>query len=450
MNIKFLGAARHVTGSNYLITLDNGDQYLIDCGMFQGSHLLEDMNKNPFNYNPAEIKALLITHAHLDHTGRIPKLIKEGFNGSIYTQAATRELTRLVLEDTVNLMKEEAERENVLALYDRNDVDMVFQLNWQDVDYFKEITVGPGIVARFWDAGHILGSASIQIMADNQVVTFSGDIGNPPEPIIDVPHPVEETKVLIIESTYGGRLHEPPEERIKQLHDAIVETVSRGGTLMIPTFAIERAQELLYEINGLIDADRIPSIPVYLDSPMAIKATKIFKHYTQLFNQRDRQKAEQKDILAFPGLTTTQSVMASKQINSVHGPKIIIAGSGMMHGGRILHHAIRYLPDQNSCLLIVGYQVEGSLGRRLLDGEKHVKIHGTTVNVKAQVKAIGAYSAHADQAGLLGYIDHIKTQPRQIYITHGEFEQQQILATKIQDRFKIVPTIPAFGDLAQL
>ena len=447
MQIKFLGATRHVTGSNYLITLDNGDQYLVDCGMFQGSHVLEDMNAQPFSYDPADIKTLLITHAHLDHTGRIPKLIKEGFTGEIVATHATRDLTQIVLEDTVRLMDEEAERENTVPLYDASDVAGIFNLDWHFVEYDREVTIGTGVTARYWDAGHILGSASIQIRADGQTVTFSGDIGNPPAPLIDKPRPVDATDILVIESTYGGRIHEPPEKRVTQLHDAIVDTLSRGGTLMIPTFAIERAQELIYEINGLIASHHIPNIPVYLDSPMAIKATRVFKHYAVLYNRTDKQRALHEDILTFPGLTLTQTVQASKQINPVKGPKIIMAGAGMMHGGRILHHAIRYLPDDRSMLLIVGYQVEGSIGRRLLDGEKSVKIHGDIVSVHARVKAIGAYSAHADQPGLLHYIDSIAGKPNTIYITHGEYDQQQILAGKITDQFGISTVIPAFGEM---
>lgn len=449
MKITFLGAAQEVTGSHYLIELDSGFKFVVDCGMFQGYKFAEDKNYDDFIYQPNRVDAVLMTHAHLDHTGRLPKLVKDGFTGKIYSIEATRELTKIVLEDTAELMAEEALRDNHPPLYSLSDVGHIFT-NWQTINYHQPFTIHEGVEVTYIDAGHILGSASVQIVAEGKTLNFSGDVGNPPVPFLQPTEYFDSSDTLVIESTYGGRLHEPSDKRQELLGQVIRETITNGGTLMIPAFAIERTQELLYEINNLIDLKQIPSVPIFLDSPMAIKTTKIFKDFDNLYNKPDQIKTDQDDPFNFPGFKMTAAVEESKAINDVKGPKVIIAGAGMMHGGRILHHALRYLPDPKSHLLIVGFQVQGSLGRRLFDGERDVKIFNENVHVNAKIQAIGAYSGHADQAGLLRFISEIKNKPKQIIITHGEVTQSEQLAQKIKEQFSVTPTIPKLGETIEI
>jgi metallo-beta-lactamase family protein len=451
MKLTFLGANHEVTGSNYLLELSDGYKIMVDCGMFQGYKFAEDKNYENFRFNPSEIDAVLVTHAHLDHTGRLPKLVAGGYHKDIYSTEATRDLTRIVLEDTANLMAEEAQRfDDFKLLYSLDDVNQTF-VNWKTIDYHQKFELKPGVSVYYRDAGHILGSASIQIIAEGKTITFSGDIGNPPVPFLNKTETVDSTDILIIESTYGGRLHEPANHRKGILAAIINEVAHQGGVLMIPAFAIERSQELLYDINDLINNRLIPSLPTYLDSPMAIKVTETFERYKKLYNAADQKKSLSDNLLDFPKLHLTESATLSKEINNVSGSKIIIAGAGMMHGGRILHHAIRYLPDERSHLLIVGYQVDGSLGRRLLDGDKMVKIFKEMVHVKAKVSKIESYSGHADQNGLLGFVRAIHEHlPNHIFITHGEFEQSQTLAAKIKQEFSIDSTIPEFGKTIEI
>lgn len=442
MQIEFHGANQEVTGSNYLIEA-GGRKILIDCGLFQGSRFADEKNYDDFLFNPQHVDSLILTHAHLDHCGRIPKLIGAGFKGNIYSTVATKELSRIVLEDAADLMFEEAKREDREPLYNRSDLNCVFD-KWQNVEYHSYFYPANGIKAVLNDAGHILGSAGIEIEYNSSTVAFSGDVGNPPVPMLRPTETFNRAKYLIIESTYGGRIHEPPRERSEKLQSEIISTMNKGGTLMIPAFALERTQEILYEINQLSEGNKIPKIPVFLDSPMAIETTEIFRRHSELFNKQDRQKAQQEDIFHFPGLRLTHTAQASKEINDVHGPKIIIAGAGMLNGGRILHHAKRYLGDEKSTLLIVGYQVVGSMGRRLLDGEKDIKIHGERIAVKANVTAIGAYSAHADSPKLIDYVDAIHPKPQKIFITHGELEQSNILAQELKKHFNVQFEIPKF------
>jgi metallo-beta-lactamase family protein len=451
MKVTFLGAAQEVTGSCYLLELNDGFKVIIDCGMFQGYKFAEDKNYADFLFNPQNIDAVLVTHAHLDHTGRLPKLVNSGYRGKIFSTEATKDLSRIVLEDTANLMAEEAQHfEDSIPLYSLNDVENTF-INWQIINYHQSFQLKEGVKVYYSDAGHILGSASIQITADGQTITFSGDLGNPPVPFLKPTETVSSTDFLVIESTYGGRLHEPAHLRKEILASVVNDIAKSGGTLMIPAFAVERSQEILYDLNDLIEEKKIPSLPTYLDSPMAIKVTRAFEKYKDLYNQQDELKSESDDLLNFPNLHFTQSAQLSKEINRVFGPKIVIAGAGMMHGGRILHHALRYLPDERSQLLIVGFQVNGSLGRRLLDGEKVVKIFKDMVHVKAKINKIGAYSGHADQNGLINFIKKINEQhPKNIFITHGELDQAQELSAKIKEEFSYSNHVPKFGETFDL
>ncbi len=407
VKLTFYGGARSVTGANYLVETDQA-KILVECGLMQGTRHAEKENYKPFPYDPSSLDAVLITHAHIDHTGRLPKLVKEGFRGKIFMTPPTKDFTEIMLEDSAGLMEEEAKREKREALYVREDIAKT--LACVEVhEYGKTVQLGPDITFRFRDAGHILGSAIIELWVGGTKIVFSGDLGNPPVPLLRPTEYIEEADYVVIEATYGDRLHENAQERKNLLEDAIEDTVTSGGTLMIPSFALERTQELLYELNSLVEGHSVPEVPVFIDSPLAIKATAIYKKYPAYYSQGATNLMKSGDqIFQFPRLTFTQTVDESKAINDVPPPKIIIAGSGMSTGGRILHHEMRYLPDPKSMLLIIGYQVAGTLGRRLLDGAKEVEIFGEHVPVRCRVHAIGGYSAHADQEALYHWLEVIK------------------------------------------
>ncbi len=451
MKITFYGGAKTVTGANYL--LDNGDlKILVDCGLNQGSKYSEDLNYEKFPYDPAEINFVFITHSHTDHTGRLPKLFKEGFQGKVYASKPTLDLIRKALPDNLNLMAEEAKKEGHEPLFELKDLDGVLDLA-EGFDYEVPIDLSGGIRAILHDAGHILGSAIVEIVFDNKKIYFTGDLGNPPTPLLQPPYFPKDADYAVVESAYGSRIHEDRSTRKLILENVIKETILNGGTLMIPSFAMERTQELLYELNQLVNHNQIPRVPIYLDSPLATNLTEVYKKYPNYFNKTAHRVIESgDDIFNFPGLTFTRTVDESKSINNVKGPKIIIAGSGMSTGGRILHHEMRYLSDPNSAILFVGYQVQGSLGRRILDGDKEVKIFGEKISVNCKIHAIGGYSAHADQAMLLKWIASAGSggKLKKVFVVQGEEESSKILAEKAKTDLKIDAIVPSQGESFEL
>lgn len=443
MRLSFQGACKEVAGSCYLLE-DDDCKILIDCGIWQGAKFTEDRNYQAFSFDPKRIDYLLLTHAHLDHCGRIPKLYKDGFRGKILCTKPTVDFAKLMLEDSANVIREEAESGNYPPLYNITDSEECAKL-FSGYNYQEIIKLKNDIKIRFQDAGHILGSAIIEIWINNKKIVFSGDLGNPPVPILKPFNFINEADYVILESTYGGRIHEDPKTRSLLLSSAIYEISTMSGTLVIPAFALERSQELLYELNKLIENKEVPSMPVYVDSPLTIKATEIFKKYQNLYNQETQYKINSgDDIFNFPGLSLTATIMQSKQINQVRPPKIIIAGSGMCQGGRIKHHLRRYLKDFNNQILIIGYQVEGSIGRRLLEKAESVNIEGEQIKVKAKIRAIGAYSAHADQPKLLNWLSKYEKKPKKIFITHGEPEQAENLSLAIKEKLNIETLIPDY------
>lgn len=476
MRITFCGAARGVTGSCNLIE-HNGRKYLVDCGLFQGEHYLEDRNYNPFLFDPAEIAAVLITHAHLDHTGRIPKLIKEGFRGQIYANLATRDLTRLVLLDAVEVMTYNAKKYGDPPLFHKEDVREANKII-QGVDYNKKTKLAEDLYFTFHDAGHILGSSFIRLEVsrphprslplgegtDNSpspsrgegrgegfTVIFSGDVGNAHVPIVRETAPLGAVDYLILESTYGGRVHEDASQRIYLLQEAILSAVKRGAVVMIPMFSLERMQEVLYELNNLIGSGLLPAVPIFLDSPLAAAATEVYKKYPRYFDEAAQYLIGQgDDFFKFPGLRITATSEESKKINDLPAPKIILAGSGMMNGGRIQHHLLRYLSDKKNLLLIISYQASGTLGRRLLEGAKEVKIYGQKIKVRAQVKAIGSYSAHADQEKLVSWVAGAKRRPRKIFLNHGEPESMSSLASHFKTELGLEAVAPRLNETVDL
>ncbi|TSC82843.1 MAG: metallo-beta-lactamase family protein [Parcubacteria group bacterium Gr01-1014_20] len=448
MKIIFYGGANSVTGSNYY--LENAEtRVLVDCGLHQGSNFAERRNFEPLPYDAKKIDAVFITHSHIDHIGLLPKLLRDGFRGKIYSTKPTKDFAELMLLDSEHILGEEAKKWKKPALYGAEDVSKVMAV-WVGVEYHAPVEVGD-LSAEFFDAGHILGSAFIRISGSGKSVVFSGDLGNYPAPIIKSTEKIPEADYCLIESTYGDRVHEGAESRLEQLEDAIEDINRSKGVLLIPAFAMERTQQLLYELNELVENGRVPKIPVYIDSPLAIKLTSVYKKYRNYFNEEAAGLIRGgDDILDFKGLHLTLTTDQSKEINNVHPPKVVVAGSGMSHGGRILHHERRYLPDPNSMVLFIGYQGSGSLGRMILDGAREVKIMGESIPVRARVRRISAYSAHADQPRLLEWLKPARQVLKNVFVVQGESGSSEALAQKINDELAIQTTIPSQGQECEL
>jgi metallo-beta-lactamase family protein len=448
MHLTFYGGTGEATGSNYI--LESGDtRIMIDCGLHQGSHYAEKENFESFAYDPKSIAAVFITHSHLDHIGRLPSLVKAGFPGTIYATGATKDFAELMLRDSEHLLLAEAEREKKPPLYNDDDIEAVMRA-WRGLDYHAPVTVGPFTV-ELYDAGHILGSAFIKVQAEGKTIVFSGDLGNSPAPIIKPTETLPEVDYCLIESTYGDRVHEDVSERQELLEHAIQDTVAAGGTLIIPTFAMERMQELLYHLHQLFAAGRIPHVPVFVDSPLAIKLTEVYKKHESYFNDETRRETRGGgDILNFPGLRLTLTTEQSKEINNISPPKIIMAGAGMSNGGRILHHEVRYLPDPKSTILFVGYQAPDSLGRKIQEGASEVSIFGEMVPVRCRRISIGGYSAHADQPHLVSWLSSARQSLKKVFVVQGEDASSQALAAKIRDELAVATEVPKLGEVVEL
>lgn len=449
MKVTFLGAAHEVTGSCHLVEHE-GSKILLDCGMFQGSDDNEGKNHQDFVFDPKEIAAVFLSHAHLDHTGRVPKLVREGFRGQVYGTRATIDLAHIIWKDARRIMFYNNKKHQAPILYDEADVDEA-RAKCEGLDYGATVEVGPFTVT-FKDAGHIFGSSFLEIKAGDKVLGFSGDIGNSNVPILRETDQLGEVDVLLCESTYGGRKHESEDMRIAMLRDLILEAHQKGGTIMMPAFSIERTQEILYRLDKLIEQDgALPKFPIFLDSPMAIDALPVYKRYPEYY---DREACNQymsgEDFLSFPNLTITRTKEESKKINHVPNPKMIIAGSGMMTGGRIMHHAFRYLSDPNSTLIIVGYQAQGTLGRRLYEGAERVHIFDEAIDVKCSIKAIGALSAHGDQDKLVSWVRNAEKTPEKVYCIHGEPESATALGHRLRDELGIKAFVPEVGDFFEM
>lgn len=422
---------------------------MIDCGLHQGGHYAEKENFEDFAYDPKEIAAVFVTHSHLDHIGRLPSLVKHGFTGAIYSTGATKDFAELMLIDSEHLLAGEALREHKPVLYNEEDVEKVMD-QWKSLNYHQPVTVG-GFKVELYDAGHILGSAIIHIEAEGKTIVFSGDLGNTPAPIIKPTEKIPSADYCLIESTYGDRIHENVDGRKEMLEQAVKTTVEAGGVLMIPTFAMERTQELLYHLHQLFQEKLIPQVPVYIDSPLAIKLTAVYKKHENYFNKATQDIVHSgDDILNFPGLHLTLTTEQSKEINNVPPPKIVIAGSGMSNGGRILHHEQRYLSDPKNEIIFVGYQAEGSMGRQLLEGATEVKIFGETVPVLCRRINIPGYSAHADQPHLLDWLSSMKGSLKKVFVVQGEQASSETLAHKIIDGFGITAEVPHLNESVTL
>jgi len=445
IKLSFFGAAQEVTGSNYL--LETGDsKILVDCGFFQGSKINEEKNEEPFPYNLSEIDALVVTHAHLDHIGRIPKLAKQGFRGKIFSTPPTRTFSHLMLLDSLGVLGKEAKRSGEKELiYNKSDVEKA-RSQWEIIDYRQEFSI-KDLKITFKDAGHILGSAIVEIKIKGKKIVFSGDLGNSPEPLLNDTEKINDADFLIIESTYGNRLHGGKKGADLKLERVIEDTMQRKGVLMLPAFSLERTQKILFHVNDLVEHGRIPKVPVFLDSPLSIKATKIYKQYSKYYNEEAKKiLLSGDDIFNFPGLKMTMTTEESKKINDVPAPKIIIAGSGMCNGGRILHHLRRYLPDPKSVLLLVSFQAAGSLGRQLTEGAKLVNILGEDVLVEAEIEEIKEYSSHPDSEGLFNFVKNSDNTLEKVFVIHGELKSSLFFVQKVRDYLGIDAIAPKFGD----
>lgn len=444
MQVTFYGATEQVTGSQYVVETTAGTKLLIDSGLFQGGDDNWKANFDPFDFTPSEIDALVLTHAHLDHCGRIPKLVREGFNGKIIGTTPTLELARLLLEDSVRIIEEHAREQGLPTLYDAQDVMDAVQL-FAPIGYHEPIQIKDAQI-ELRDAGHILGSAIALIDADGKRVVFSGDLGNAPVPLLFPTEYIDAADMVVMESTYGARTHEDKQTRTALLKQVIHDVVDNGGVLMIPAFALERTQELLYEMNQMVENKEIPKVPIFLDSPLAIKATAVFQQQKGYLNEATRVEMASDNIFQFPGLTFTEAAAESKSINNIKAPKIIIAGSGMAEGGRIVHHIERYIEGSQNHYLIIGYQVEGTLGRQLRDGAKTVKVNGKELQVRATVSAIGGYSAHADREKLTDWVLRYNQQRlKNVCITHGELSQATELQKHLQQQMTAQVIVPQAG-----
>ena len=431
--LGFYGGVGSVTGANFM--LDTGEQaFLVDCGLVQGDKFAQETNAKPFAYDPSKVDVLFVTHAHADHIGRIPKLVRDGFRGKIYSTTPTKDLAHIMFEDALHIMQYEAERDNRQPLYSGKDIELALSL-WDTVGYQEAMTFGDTKVT-FTNAGHILGSAMVQMERYGKKIVFTGDVGNVPQPLMARPDVPENYDYMVMESVYGDRVHEEVDERTALLKYHIEETIKTEGTLIIPAFSLERTQGILYEINNLIESGDVPSIKTYLDSPLAIRVTDVYRDSTDYLKEEVQQQIKAgDDIFSFEGLSFTETVKESKTIAGYTGAKIIIAGSGMSHGGRIREHEKRFLRESNTTLLLVGYQNVGGLGRLLQDGAKQVWVDGVDVRVKAKVATIRGFSGHADRNQLIdlvygGVQDY---QPKQVFVTMGEERASLFLTQRLRD-----------------
>jgi metallo-beta-lactamase family protein len=462
MRLSFHGAAGDVTGSCHL--LETGShRILIDCGLFQGSGELHEDNSAPLGFDPASLDCVLLTHAHLDHCGRLPLLVKRGFRGHIVTTQATCELARLVMLDAAHLHEEEARRrasdalrrgakEPEAPLYSVVDALDAIGRFGAHAEYGKPIEVKPGVRATFFNAGHILGSASVLLEFDesrgHRSVVFSGDIGSPGRPLLQPPETPAEAEIVVMETTYGDRSHRPFAASVGEFHDAIHAALARGGNILIPTFALERAQELLFFLRQGIEENKLPaSLPVFLDSPMAISASEIFERHPDSFTPEVQDLfARGQDPLHVPGLRLTRERADSMSINRISGGAVIMAGSGMCTGGRILHHLRHNLWRAETSVIFVGYAAAGTLARRIIDGAKQAKLFGEDIPVRAHVHTINGFSAHADQAGLLAWQDRIDGK-QAVFLVHGEAPAMKAFAARLKTARVEMPQLHQQFDL---
>jgi metallo-beta-lactamase family protein len=461
IKLRFLGAAQNVTGSRHLLEVD-GTRLLVDCGLYQ-ERQFQERNWLPFVVAPESINAVFLTHAHLDHCGLLPKLVQDGFRGKIYCTQATAELTRIILLDSARIQEEDAEHKlkrhekqgkkgphGDLPLYTAKEVEACFPY-FEPVKYGEQISIADSITATLCDAGHVLGSSMIKVdvnkNGEKRTLLFTGDLGRPGRPILPDPSITEKANYIIIESTYGDREHLGADDAKKQIADVINTTKEKGGNIIIPSFALERSQEILFYIKELLLDNAIPHLMVFLDSPMAARITEIFRNHQELFDDETKQMlSEHHSPFDLAELKVTATSEESKAINHIKGTVIIIAGSGMCAAGRIKHHLVNNISRKESTIMFVGYQAAGTLGRIIVDGAKKVRILGEEYKIKARIVQIEGLSAHADRNEMLNWLKNFKTPPRRVFLVHGEAESAQAFGAFLRDKTGWQVSVPAYED----
>ncbi len=448
IEISFENGARSVTGSNFLITI--GDKkFLVDCGLGQGSKEKDIENHDSFKYNPNDVDALFVTHGHLDHVGRIGKLVKDGFRGRIYSTPPTKDIGELVMVDSMKIVNRNALEQGLEELYTQEHVDQALA-HWDTHNYHEHIhfktTLGD-VTVEFRDAGHILGSAMIVFTVNGKKIAFTGDLGNTPSVLLADTEVMDDIDYLAIESVYGDRNHELHFERKEKLRTIMERTIKEQGVLIIPAFSVERTQELLFEMDDLFEEHKLSRVPVYLDSPLAIKVTEAFKRHRHYLNKSAQEQMKTDDIFSFANLHETRDAEESKAIKEAPAPKIIIAGAGMMNGGRILHHAHNYLGNEKATLLIIGYQAPGTLGRLIADGIKMVRMYGEEVRIHARIEKISGYSAHKDSDHLVEFVGSMAPRLKKVFVILGELKSSAFLAQRLVDEYNLDVSVPEQGDI---
>ena len=460
IKLSFLGGASNVTGSQYLLEANN-TRLLVDCGLYQ-ERKFSYRNWEPFRVLPSSLDAILLTHAHVDHCGLIPKLVREGFRGRIYCTSATSEIAQIILLDAAYLQEEDAkfkkrrhQRENrkgpfpEMPLYTTDDAKASFPL-FTPVNYEESVPLGDGVKATFYDAGHVLGSSMIKItvtqQGESRTILFSGDVGRRDRPILRDPSVFSEIDYVLVESTYGDRTHQETPDISLSLAEIINSTFRAGGNIIVPSFALQRSQEILYHMNELLTEDLIPHIMVFLDSPMAIKITEVFKHHSHLFDEEmARLVRQKKSPFDFPALKMVETADESKALNHISNTIMIIAGSGMCTGGRVKHHLVTNITRPESTILFVGYQAIGTLGRKIVDGAKRVRILGQQYPVRARIAQIHGFSAHADKDELSRWLSSIKTAPERVFIVHGEAGAARQFGRFLREKTGWRVSVPNYG-----
>ncbi len=449
MRITFNGAAQVVTGSCHFVET-GGVKFLLDCGLFQGSEELEDLNPK-FTFDPKEVDFVILSHGHLDHCGRLPYLVKRGFRGKIYATSGTIDISRLILMDAAQVQEEQLKTVNRRRLregkkrrellYTLDDVFDTFN-HFKPCEYHKWYQVGP-VKFRFLDAGHILCSETVELEVEGKRVVFSGDIGNRGKPLIRDPETPPKADVVIMETTYANRKHKSFKESVEEFKEAILSTFERGGVVLIPTFALERAQDILYILKKMYEKEELPPCKVFLDSPLAISVTKTFRRHPECLEERVLKELEQKgDIFDFPYLEFTRRVEDSKKINDYRGRAIIIAGNGMCTGGRILHHLKHRAWDERNSIIFVGYQAEGTTGRQIVEGAKKIKVFNETIAVKLKVYTINGFSSHADQPQLLDWVKSAAGKNSRVILVHGEKPVMEQFVPLVENGVDVTPVMP--------
>ena len=461
IKLRFLGAAQNVTGSRHLLQA-NGVRLLVDCGLYQERQFRE-RNWERFPIEPGSIDAVLLTHAHLDHCGLLPKLAREGFSGKIFCTAATAEIAQIILLDSAKIQEEDAEHKRKrhkkegrkgpypeVPLYTTQDAEACFSL-FSPVKYKQSVDIGDGVEATFYDAGHVLGSSIIRVKlrqgTEERIILFSGDIGRPDRPIVCDATVFDKADYVLIESTYGDRVHQDTEDIKKLIGEVINSAKKAGGNIVVPSFALERSQEVLYYINELLLANAIPRLKIFLDSPMATRITNVFKRHPELFDEEMTEFVKRHNSLfSLPGLEMAGKAEESKAINDIKGTVMVIAGSGMCTGGRVKHHLINNISRPESAIMFVGYQAIGTLGRRIVDGERQVRILGRKYQVKARIVRIHGFSAHADRDELLEWLSELEAPAKRLFVVHGEDKSAKAFGDYVREKMGWEVTVPGYQD----